>query len=128
TKLLPAAPGGPFYNVDCGRERGTTGLRGETVLLFAREAFGSPVDREREFMALTPGVELFIGWCHASQRTSNRAGTRTNFVLAGSSRRSHPPPSSTNLHQPPPTSTHLHPPPPPSPTPTHPPPSSFPPS
>src|SRR6266487_2284803 len=65
-------------------------------------------------MALTPGVELFIGWCHASQRTSKRAGIRTNFVLAGSSRRSHPPPSSTilpNLHQPPqppPTSTHLH--------------------
>src|SRR6266516_2207299 len=52
-------------------------------------------------MALTPGVELFIGWCHASQRTSNRAGIRTNFVLAGSSRRSHPPPTSTNLPHPP---------------------------
>src|SRR6266699_4010322 len=67
-------------------------------------------------MALTPGVELFIGWCHASQRTSNRAGIRTNFVLAGSSRRSHPPPSSTILHHPPPSSTKLHQPPPTSPT------------
>src|SRR6266699_507963 len=54
------------------------------------------------------GYRARAGWCHASQRTSNRAGIRTNFVLAGSSRRSHPPPSSTIiLHQAPPTSPNL---------------------